>query len=180
MHRKTSFYLLASILAAMMLVAGCASISELTRVVQPPRFASAPDRKPELHIAGPSSSHRTGSASIRLWALVENPNPFGVVLDRLNGTFFLDQARAADVDFPLGLDLGARDDTVVPLDITVDFDDLGGIANVLRRAASSRELGYRVEGTVGVDAGPLGGLTYGPTDLLEGTLDASAVRSALP
>jgi hypothetical protein len=166
------------LLSILLLCAGCSALN-LERVVQPPRFAQAPGREAELRIAGPSSTHRTGSASIRLWALVENPNPFGVLLDRLDGSFFLEDARAADVRFPLGLDLGARDETVVPIEITVDFDDIGGIASVLRRAATSRELGYRIEGTVGVDAGPLGGLTYGPTDLLVGSLDADAVRAAL-
>ena len=171
MRRRLSsrdLFVVAALLLAATLANGCASLSSLGSVVQPPRFAQAPDRPAELRV-GPSS------ASIRLWALVENPNPFGVLLDRLDGTFFLEDRRAAAVDFPLGLDLGARDEAVVPLDIPVDFDDVSGLADVLRRAVGARELGYRIEGTVGVDAGPLGDLTYGPTDLIEGEIDADDV-----
>jgi hypothetical protein len=113
---------------------------------------------------------------VRLWAEVENPNPFGVLLDRLDGTFFLEDTRAAGVDFPFGLELGARDQTVVPIDLTLDFEDVSALADVVRRAVGDREVGYRLEGTIGVDAGPLGELTFGPTDWLEGELDARVVR----
>jgi hypothetical protein len=145
-------------------------------VVRPPRIAQADDRPAELRLIGHSSRHRVGSATVRLWAEVENPNPFGVLLDRLDGTFFLEDTRAAGVDFPFGLELGARDQTVVPIDLTIDFDDLGALADVVRRAVGDREVSYRLEGTIGVDAGPLGELTFGPTDWLEGELDAGVVR----
>ena len=156
--------------------AACASLGSLGGVVRPPRIAQAADRPAELEIVGPSSGSRLGGASVRLWAEVENPNPFGILLDRLDGTFFLEDTRAARVDFPLGLELGARDEAIVPLDVTIDFDDVSALADVVRRALSDREVGYRIEGTMGVDAGPLGELTFGPMDMLEGQLDASVVR----
>jgi hypothetical protein len=152
---------------------GCSALSELG-VVKPPRVTQAEGRPAELRLHGPSSTSRIGGATVRLWAQVENPNPFGVLLDRLDGTFFLEDARAARVDFPFGLELGARDEAVVPLDLTLDFDDLSTLADVLRGAIDDREVGYRLEGTIGVDAGPLGDLTFGPTDWLEGELVASA------
>ena len=77
---------------------------------------------------------------------------------------------------PFGLELGARDQTVVPIDLTIDFDDMAALADVVRRAVGDREVGYRLEGTIGVDAGPLGELEFGPTDWLEGELDARVVR----
>jgi late embryogenesis abundant protein len=164
------------ILAGTLLFAACASLSELGGVVRAPRFGQAADRPAELRLLGPSAGPSAGGATVRLWAEVENPNPFGVMLDRLDGTFFLEDRRAARVDFPLGLELGARDNAIVPLDLTIDFDDLSTIADIVRRAVSAREIGYRLEGTVGVDAGPLGNLEFGPMDMLEGELDASVVR----
>jgi hypothetical protein len=176
MQRPVSLLLLLVLLVGLPSLTACASLGGLGGVVRPPRFEQAADRPAELRIHGPSSGHGAGSAAVRLWAQVENPNPFGVMLDRLDGTFFLGERRAAAVDFPLGLDLGARDEAIVPLDFTIDFNDLSAIGDVLRRAVSDREIGYRLEGTVGVDAGPLGALTFGPMDMLEGELDASVVR----
>jgi hypothetical protein len=166
----------AAALGVALLTVACASLSQLGGVVRPPRFAPADGREAELRILAPSAGSRAGGAVVTLWAEVENPNPFGILLDRLDGTFFLDDERAASVDFPLGLDLGARDSAVLPLDVTIDFDDLSAIADVVRRALDDRGIGYRVEGTVGVDAGPLGDLTFGPMDVLEGELDARLVR----
>ena len=171
--RRLSLFLVSILLV---LAPGCASLGSLGGVVRPPRIAQADGRPAELRLTGPSSRSRIGGATVRLWAEVENPNPFGVLLDRLDGTFFLEDTRAAGVDFPFGLELGARDQTVVPIDLTIDFDDVGALADVVRRAVGDREVGYRLEGTIGVDAGPLGELKFGPTDWLEGELDASIVR----
>ena len=65
---------------------------------------------------------------------------------------------------------------MVPIDLTIDFDDVAALADVVRRAVGDRGVGYRLEGTIGVDAGPLGELTFGPTDWLEGELDARVAR----
>ena len=176
MRRRTpSFVSLVALATASLAIGACSALSDLG-VVRPPRISHAEGRPAELEIRGPSTDRRSGGAEIRLWAEVENPNPFGVLLDRLDGTFFLEDTRAAAVDFPLGLELGARDQAVVPLDVAIDFDDLPRIADLLRRAFGNRAIGYRIEGTIGVDAGPLGDLTFGPMDVLEGELDASSVR----
>ena len=175
---RPNFILLRSVavLGAFVFAAGCASLPSVGGVIRPPRIAQADDRPAELRLIGPTSGTRLGGAKVRLWAEVENPNPFGVLLDRLDGTFFLEDTRAAGVDFPFGLELGAGDETVVPIDLTIDFDDVSALADVVRRALGDREVGYRLEGTIGVDAGLLGNLTFGPTDWLEGELDASVVR----
>ncbi|HVR29118.1 MAG TPA: LEA type 2 family protein [Thermoanaerobaculia bacterium] len=164
-------------LAALVLAAGCSSLSELGRVVQAPRFSQADGRPAELRVVAPSERSRAGGAAVRLWAEIENPNPFGVKLGRLDGTLFLEDTRAAaSVDFPLGLELGARDLAVVPLDVTIDFDDLSAVADVVRHALDDREVGYRLEGTIGLHAGPFGAVTFGPMDVLEGELDATVLR----
>ena len=89
---------------------------------------------------------------------------------RLQGTLALQGTRAADVSFPLGLPLGASQDTVIPLDIAVSFSDLPGLANVIRRAANREPLAYHLEGTIGVDAGQLGQPVFGPMTLLRGEM----------
>jgi late embryogenesis abundant protein len=52
---------------------------------------------------------------------VTNPNPFSLRLGRLKGTLFLEDSRAADVDFPLGLPLAAGGETTVPIDLTISL-----------------------------------------------------------
>lgn len=109
-----------------------------------------------------------GGAAVRLWAEVTNPNSFGVTLGTLSGTLFLEGSRAAAADFPLGLPLGSRQQTVIPIDLSLSFSDLPGLGDALRRAVSNQPIAYRLDGTVGVDAGRLGTPTFGPMTLLTG------------
>jgi hypothetical protein len=74
------------------------------------------------------------------------------------------------VDFPLGLPLLAGQDTVIPLDINVSFSDLPGLADVAVRLATRSSVNYQLNGTVAVNAGPLGTPRFGPSTLLNGTL----------
>ena len=97
-----------------------------------------------------------GGAGVRLWARVSNPNPFSLTLGTLKGTLFLEDSRAADVDFPLGLPLAAGGDTTVPIDVSVSLANLPGLADSIRRAVARQPFAYRLEGTIGVDAGRLG------------------------
>src|SRR4051812_9569253 len=87
-----------------------------------------------------------GGAGVRLWAKVTNPNPFTLTVATLKGTLFLEDARAADVDFPLGLPLAAGGETTVPIDLTISFANLPGLADSVRRAISRQPLAYRLEG----------------------------------
>jgi hypothetical protein len=100
-----------------------------------------------------------------------NPNPFGFTLRTLDGTLFLDGTRAAGARFPLGLPLGAGEDSVIPLELSMSFSDLPGLADVLRRASRRDPVLYRLDGTVGVDAGQLGQPVFGPMTLVRGTMD---------
>ena len=149
---------------------GCAGLEQLRAFVQPPTFQQDPDRHAEIRLVGPSVSNPLGGAGVRLWTRVRNPNPFSFTLGTLRGTLHIENARAADVDFPLGLPLRAVSEETVPIDLSISFADIPGLANVIRRAVSRQPLAYRLEGTIGVDAGQLGQPTFGPMTILTGEL----------
>lgn len=155
---------------------GCATLGGLAALIQPPRFSTVPDRPAELRLLGSGSGLPLGGAGVRLWARVENPNPFGLTLSTLTGSLHLESARSGDwpraatLDLPLGLPLEARQQTEIPIDLTVSFSDLPALADVARRALSGSTLPYRLDGTIGVDAGSLGRPTFGPLTLLSGEM----------
>ncbi len=149
-------------LLALQACAGMDSLGTLGALVQPPRFEQVPDRPAEIRLLGSSG------AGIRLWTKVSNPNPFGFRLGTLKGTLYLDDSRAADADFPLGLSLGAGSESELPIDISISFADLPGLSGVARRILARQSLPYRLEGTVGVDAGRFGQPVFGPMTLLRG------------
>ena len=161
---------IAACAVAGMLSIGCAELGRLSALVQAPRFEQAPDHRAEIRMTGAGSGLPIGGAGVRLWAKVTNPNPFNLTLGTLKGTLFLEDARAADVDFPLGLPLAAGSDTTVPIDLTVSLASLPGLADSVRRAANRQPLAYRLEGTIGVDAGQLGQPVFGPVTLLRGDI----------
>ncbi|HEY2946698.1 MAG TPA: LEA type 2 family protein [Vicinamibacteria bacterium] len=156
--------------------AGCATLGGLAALVQPPRFTTVPDRPAELRLLGSGSGLPLGGAGVRLWARVENPNPFGLTLSTLTGSLLLESARSGDwpraatLDLPLGLPLAARQQTEIPIDLTVSFSDLPDLADVVRRAIGGSTVPYRLDGTIGVDAGSLGRPTFGPLTLLTGEM----------
>jgi hypothetical protein len=156
--------------------AGCATLGGLAALVQPPRFATVPDRPAELRLLGSGSGLPLGGAGVRLWARVENPNPFGLTLSTLTGSLHLESSRSGDwpraaiLDLPLGLPLAARQQTEIPIDLTVSFSDLPELADIARRAISGSTVPYRLDGTIGVDAGSLGRPTFGPLTLLTGEM----------
>ncbi|HET9982128.1 MAG TPA: LEA type 2 family protein [Longimicrobiales bacterium] len=152
-------------LAGLALAGACATLQQL---VQPPRFSQAAGYSPELRLLPPSRQNPLGGAGVRLWARVENPNPLGVSLSHVAGSLFLEDTRAGDVDLPLGLPLRAQADTIVPLDITVGFGDLPGLARVAQHLLTASALPYRLDGRFTVDAGALGPFDFGPETLLRG------------
>ena len=149
---------------------GCAQLGELGALVQPPRFEHDDSQPAEIRLTGPSFNRPLGGAAVRIWSRVTNPNSFGFTLGTLKGNLFLEGSRAADADFPLGLPLTARQETVIPLDLSISFSDLPGLADVVRRAAAGDPIAYRLDGTIGVDAGRLGQPVFGPMTLLRGDL----------
>ena len=150
--------------------AGCASLGGLSSIIQPPRFEQAEGQPAQLRILGPSRSMPVGGAGVRIWLKVTNPNAFGFTLSTVNAALLLEGSRAGDADFPLGLPLSARQETVIPLDLSISFADLPGLAGALRKLAVGGSVPYELEGTVGVDAGRLGTPTFGPMLLTRGEM----------
>jgi hypothetical protein len=162
----------AGVAAVLVLQLACVSLEGLRQLVQPPRFEQAQNQPAEFRVSGPTSERPLGGAVVRIWTKVTNPNPFGFKLSTLDGTLYLEGARAASTSFPLGLPLGARQESVIPLELAIDAQDLPALADVIRRAARREPIGYRLDGTVGVDAGQLGQPVFGPMTLLRGNVQA--------
>lgn len=148
---------------------GCASLG-LGSVIQPPAVSSVEGRDPELRLTLPGSAQPAGGAAIRLWCRIENPNDFSLTIVRLAGDLFIGDAQGVAVEFPLGVPLVAGGDTIVPLDVSLDFDDVPALGEAALRAVTSGTLPYRLEALIGVDAGLLGQPTFGPSTLLRGEL----------
>jgi hypothetical protein len=151
-------------------LSACASLEGLRALIQPVRFEQAADRQSEIRLLSTQGSRSGGGATVRLWTDVTNPNPFGLTLSTVAATLFVDDVEAADADFPLGLPLQARQTETIPLDLTVGFANIPRLATVIRRAASGGGLQYRLEGTIGIDAGRFGQPTFGPMTLVSGEL----------
>ena len=170
---------IAPIVAGCALAVGCAELNQLAALVRAPQFEQAPDRRAEIRVMGAGGGLPIGGAGVRLWARVTNPNPFSLTLGTLRGALYLEDSRAADVDFPFGLPLAAGGDTTVPIDLTISFSNLPGLADTIRRAAARQPLAYRLDGTIGVDAGRLGQPTFGPMTLLRGDVRPPGFQAPL-
>jgi hypothetical protein len=157
------------LLALTSALSACATLGSLRAIVQPPRFEEAPDRQAEIRILPATGGRAYGGVSVRLWTKVTNPNPFGFTLTTLAGTLFLEDTRAATVEFPLGLPLAAGRSDVVPIDISIGFSELPRLGGVLERAINRRPIPYRLDGTIAVEAGRFGTPVFGPMTLLRGT-----------
>lgn len=153
---------------ALLTMAACATLGALG--VQPLRFDRADDRSSELRILAPAADRPLGGAAIRLWAEIENPNSFGLTLAEVAGDLLLESTEAIAVDFPLGLPLEAYQDTMIPLDVTLGFDDLPRLGQIARAAVGGDPLEYQLNGTFAVEAGRFGRPRFGPLTLLRGEL----------
>ena len=157
-------------MAVLLLSLSCASLGQLARVIQPLRFSEVPGQQSTIRLAGPSSRQPLGGAALRLWTRISNPNPVGITLSTLRADVSLNGTHAATGDFPLGLPLAAGAETDVPLELSIDFADLPGLADVLRRAIASQQVPYEVDGTFSIDVGSLGRPRFGPMRLFQGRL----------
>jgi hypothetical protein len=169
-HRITGTLIVLLVVLAGTLTSGCAALGTLRNFVQAPKFDEAPGRRAEIRLVGPSLNAPIGGAAVRLWVRVFNPNSFGFTLSTLRGTLFLQEGRAATMDLPLGLPLAARAETELPIDLLVSFADVPGLADVIRRAVNRSPIDYRLDGTVGVEAGTFGSPEFGPLTLISGTI----------
>lgn len=166
-HSTLRSALTASALAVAAVSSGCASLG-MGAMVQPPSFAVAPGQEAELRLAPPTAARPLGGATLRIWARVQNPNSFGLTLAQLAGNLFLENTQAATVDFPLGLPLSARADTIIPIDVNISFSDLPGMVGVAERMLTQNRIAYRLDGTLSVDATPFGQPSFGPSTWLRG------------
>jgi hypothetical protein len=157
-------------LTAILTLAGCASLGPLGRAILPLRFSEVPGERSTVRLVGPNGRQPLGGAALRLWTRVHNPNPVGLTLSTLRAEVSLDGTRAATGDFPLGLPLPAQGESDIPLDLSIDFADLPGLADVLRRTASNKGVAYQLDGSFSIEAGVLGRPTFGPMRLFEGRL----------
>lgn len=171
---RTQQVTLAVLVAGAIIFPSCASLGSLgslARIIVPPTFEQARDERTEVQLTPPGLGGRLGGASIRIWTRVKNPNPFGIRLSTLDGDLYLEGTRAAIASFPLGLPLDARGDSIVPLDIRIDFADVPALGSALQRAAVGEPVAFRLDGTVTIDAGSLGQPSFGPSTWLRGELD---------
>ncbi len=157
-------------IAALLSTTACATLGQFARVVQPLRFSEAPGQQSTIRLAGPSTRQPLGGAAVRLWTRISNPNLVGVTLSTLRAEVSFDGTRAATGDFPLGLPLAAGGESDVPLDLSIDFADLPGLADVLRRTIVSQQVPYEVNGSFSIEAGALGRPSFGPLRLFQGRL----------
>ncbi len=157
-------------LAALLSTTSCAELGQLARVIQPLRFSEVPGQQSTIRLAGPSARQPSGGATLRLWTRISNPNPVGLTLSTLRADVSLDGTHAATGDFPLGLPLAAGGESDVPLDLSIDFADLPGLSDVLRRAIATRQVPYEVDGTFSIEAGGFGRPSFGPLRLFQGRL----------
>ena len=166
-RRAISLWRGALLLALLSLVPACASLGN---VFSAPTFRVDESQQPQLRLLGPGSGRPAGGLALRLYARVNNPNPIALTLSRLAGVLELEGRQAANVDFPLGVPLAASGETLVPLDISISFSDVPGLASTLVNAATGRPLQYRLNGTFGVNAPLIGEQTFGPSTLLNGSV----------
>src|SRR5512144_2181537 len=75
------------LLAVAALTAGCATLGTLSGMIQAPRIRSADDRRAELRLS--SGFGAPLGATLRVYARVHNPNPFGLTLSTVRGELFL-------------------------------------------------------------------------------------------
>ena len=157
-------------LAALLSTTSCAELGQLARAIQPLRFSEVPGQRSTIRLAGPSARQPLGGAALRLWTRISNPNPVGITLSTLRADVSVDGTHAATGDFPLGLPLAAGGESDVPLDLLIDFADLPGLADVLRRTIATQQVPYEVHGSFSIDAGALGRPSFGPLRLFQGRL----------
>ena len=129
--RQSCGWMRSVVVATTTVFTGCGALGPLTQLIQPPRFDQS--RPAEIRLMSPSLSNPAGGAGVTLWLDVTNPNPFGFTLSTVDATLLLEGSRAASGSFPLGLPLQAGQTSTVPIDLSISFADLPGLADAVRQ-----------------------------------------------
>lgn len=143
--------------------------------VEAPRFEMDSERESVLSLDPASVLTARPVATVRIWTRVTNPNNFNLTLSRLSGNLLLEGSEMAEIDLPLGLPLVAQRDTVIPLEIRFGLPALSALGALGEALLRGRAVSYRLDGTLGVDAGALGEPTFGPRTWLQGQVDVRAL-----
>jgi len=151
-------------------LAGCTAFQRFL-AIEAPRFEVAQDRPGELTLDPASVLSGRPLATFRVWARVTNPNNVRLTLSTFRGDLLLEGREMAELDLPLGLPLPAARDTVIPLDISFGLPSLSTLGRLGEALLTRSAVAYRLEGTLGVDAGALGQPTFGPRTWLQGRVE---------
>ena len=153
--------------AAAVLAMGCASLEGTTSMVRAPRVRPSAEHPTELSLTG------SGAGTVKAWARVKNPNNFPITLTKVHGTLFLADHKAARLDVETKLDMKAREEATLPLEMPFGQDkdkdkekEKGAAVAVGGQAGSA--VPYRFDGNLSVSAHDNVETVFGPLTLLEG------------
>jgi len=145
--RQRSATWIAALLVAASLVA---CVPGADSVLSAPTFRLRTDDSRILRL-DPPGAFGGGALVVRVALRVGNPNPVGVRLDTLDGELWLGGIAASSLRFVGGLDVPARGEADLAIDVEVPLARIGALAGVLGDAIGGRPIAYRVDATVGVD-----------------------------
>lgn len=138
--------LLAAVTLALVLLAACAPGAA---VLQPPTFTLDAERSGFVRIDPPGVGD--GSALFRLALAVANPNPVGVRLSGLDGDLYLRDARAASSSFRGAIDLPARANAPLVLDVKVPLGAAPVLLDTIANFVAGNPIPYRFDAAVTID-----------------------------
>jgi len=99
----------------------------------------------------PPGAFGEGALVVRVALRVANPNPLGIRLDALDGELWLGGVAAGELRFVGGLDLPARGEADLAIDVEVPVAGILPLVGVLGDAIAGRPVAYRVDAGVGID-----------------------------
>jgi hypothetical protein len=99
----------------------------------------------------PPGAFAEGAMVVRVALRATNPNPIAVRLSHLEGDLWLGGVTAAEFSFVGGLELPARGDAALAVEVAVPLGRLDALIGPLADAVAGRPLAYRVDAAVGID-----------------------------
>ena len=99
----------------------------------------------------PPGAFAEGAMAVRVALRATNPNPVAVRLSFLEGELWLGGVTAAEFSVVGGLELPARGDAALAVEVAVPLGRLDALIGPLADAVAGRPLAYRVDAAVGID-----------------------------